>query len=340
MTRAQASGNVRALSDWLTIEYLRWTQEGKLFSRARKEPLILSPGEYAERFPDYAALADFKEEILDRQGAKLGLWVRAPDDATKPVYVLFHGRHGHWGYAGFPDDGTHNGYNRQYRLGLLHALAKTGAGVIAVHPRGHGLSRGMNTEVGEAVSEEDAARIADYLQERGITGARRIVAGESKGGADAAILEAQLQERGDPSSVLGLIATFAAFEEASFDALVARGYIENTARNREHVKKVHRHPMDTAARLREFSPGGQTKIYVASVAGDEAVAARQHGELLRAAREAGFSPFSRVFSRREIVPGQTPHSGWPPEQVAANLQAVHAGTWKERGLSAGGGMAA
>jgi hypothetical protein len=72
------------------------------------EPPTEPPAHYAKIFP---SLREFHEEKLSYKPeglpSEIGLWVRPPDDETKPTYVVFHGLTGNWAKVGMRMTGTY-----------------------------------------------------------------------------------------------------------------------------------------------------------------------------------------------------------------------------------------
>lgn len=305
-------------------------QEELLFERNAPEEPIGEPGAYAASFP---ALPSFKPDILkyalDGKPTQLGLWVRKPDDERKPIYIVFHGRSGNWTRDLKQDGG-------QYRLGWLNALANTGAGVIAVHSRGHGLSRlEKDTRVGESWFQRDIEKLADYIDQQKLDPGRLVIAGESLGGALATMLAVELTKRFKPPAVLGVINSFARiaepiahqFREKKILEPATVGFSPEDERVRA-IRQAHggymqdrlRHTFDTEARLGKLYPG-KTRIYIANAPDDPVIPSDQHDRLVQAARH-GYLIVDAVRLEGDRVRADCTdaHINWSPEKLAADLQ--------------------
>lgn len=314
-----------------------------LFDSWKMAPPFLSLQEYG--------LTDFKTRHVashDGNGTDIGIWYRKPDDDGKPVYVLFHGRSGHWGSvspgaletpgsAPVVDPSPQLGY----RLQWLKAIAATGAGVVAVHTRGCGLSRSKSWPPDSAPITEkhlrgDMAAVSEFLQQQGIRSERCIVAGESLGGAMAAMMAESMPE---PPAVLALVNTFGrmadtvhhhmsntnVLEYVPFNPLAAIKWKPGQHAKPQHLddilKKSDRR-FATEERLRD-TINRKTHCYIAYTPDDEAIPAYQgHHSRLAAAAEG------MKLTVREITPelrrNGFAHVSWDAKAIVEDMQRVYA----------------
>ena len=135
-----------------------------IFSKMGNQVLPVMP-------PENYDLQGFEAtHVTSADGTQIGLWHKPAEDTEKPTYVAFHGRTGNWGYAEekeLPDEYTPEWQDNCYRHKWLKALADTGAGVIAVHTRGFGLSADPSIKtITEDALKQDMEAIDDYMQKK------------------------------------------------------------------------------------------------------------------------------------------------------------------------------
>lgn len=301
-------------------------QRSLIYKRRLPTTRIKSPGEYG--------LEGFTQETLTvpHDGMRLGLWIKPREDDTKPVYVVFHGRRGHWGDVGAKEaDDLYTSQDRFYRIKWLKALEDTGAGIIAVHPRGFGTSRNGNGNVGEGFAKQDMKCVADYvlntyLPANHATHGEVIVAGESMGGALAAMLAEELSKntpnRRSPPAMLGLIGSFASMVNPTAAVLRKRKdlhYLDDSI-----VQKVLHDKYSTADRLKKLDPE-KTALYVANSPNDEVIPFEQEfGTLLETARHQGLRVKPRILSNDFMLPEHDyAHTSWNPNKIVAEMEAFY-----------------
>ncbi len=195
-------------------------------------PLLFGLGGQQERIrpPEAYGLQGFeaiKVPSHDDHQTPIGIWYKPPADDTKPTYIAFHGRGGHWATQSksMPAEGDLDG---RRRLQWLKEMADSGAGVIAMHTRGFGLSnpefdasrRGERVIINENTLKKDMRAVAGFLEERKIRPEQTIVTGESLGGALAAMMAETMEETmHKPPAVLGLVNSFASMGDAAHDLI-------------------------------------------------------------------------------------------------------------------------
>jgi hypothetical protein len=324
----------------LRVGLFGFIQDKMIFQRLAPAPEIKEPREYAKFFP---SLRNFSQETLnytlEGKPSQLGLWIKKPANEEKPIYIVFHGLGGNWA-----DRGRGEGKDRHFRLSWLHALVKTGAGVIAVHPRGHGLSRvdeGKNKDlrVGEKWMQQDIQKLAEYLVTLDIDPKRMIIAGESMGGALATMLAEEMTLYGKPPAVLGLINSFADLAGPSAHIFRKEGVLPALPRERgKHSEReqerqaqrdlLYKHlksRLDTGARF-DALDRGKTMLYIANTPGDDAVPFEEQAKLVAAAdklvffEERKFTIKSRKLENDYLTAGANNHTRWNPTKVTKDLQ--------------------
>ncbi len=112
--------------------------------------------------------------LLTQDGQTIAVWSAAPSDATKPVFLYFHG----------------NGANLDNRAARFVRLTDSGAGLLAVSYRGYGGSTGAPTEAGLRI--DTRAAYDELVNARKIDPKRIIVFGESLGTTLATQLAAEV----------------------------------------------------------------------------------------------------------------------------------------------------
>lgn len=347
------------------LAILKYFEETIMFDPKAPQSMIRAPEEYG--------LTGFKPVFLEIPKAskpgelgeinpaaangdnhtKLGLWVKEPADPTQPVYVVFHGRFGHWAEAGRQESHGNPNYDKEFRLKWLKELAKTGAGVIAVHTRGHGLSRTDENPMSETLFERDIEKIADYvLKEKRFNPDRVIVAGESLGSALATMLAEKMNAMGKPPAGLALINGFARMADSSAmyirntplinlipkdiaPALLKRmGIDPDTVKHLkldipvDDLDKKLRNKFPTAERIRKLNP--EMDIYIANNLKDDVIPSDQHRKLCAAARQRGVNhnegqdTLTPVQLKNEYIKfSPEPHINWDPAAIVVDLQDLY-----------------
>jgi pimeloyl-ACP methyl ester carboxylesterase len=137
-----------------------------------------------------------QETLTTSDGEKVIVWWVAPSDATKPVFLYFHG----------------NGANLENRAARFARLTASGAGLLALSYRGYGGSTGTPTETGLRIDTRRAYE--ELVSAKKIDPKRVILFGESLGTTLANLLAAE-------------VPVAAVFLDSSFDSAVdvaARAY--------------------------------------------------------------------------------------------------------------------
>lgn len=299
-----------------------------VFSNHKTQAPILPPQEYG--------LSGFQERFISSaDGTRIGLWVKPPADASKPTYVAYHGRTGHWGFAArekLPRKFTADFQDNAYRIHWLQAMADSGAGVVAVHTRGFGLSASPAQPVSESALKQDADAIAAYLQAQNIDARQTIVTGESLGGAQAAILDETMRRNGHPPAMLGLIGTFADMSRSVYDTLLNTrlGPLRPLKwATEQNIRQRLGDPLRTSDRLRETTE--QTKLYIAHAPDDEVVL-HSHAKRLLESTEGKQGLVSFRALTGSFRTGHTrSHTAWNAQAVVADMQeAFHAPVFASR----------
>ncbi len=282
---------------------------------------VIQPAEYYDihKPGEYAEVQEFREQYIPRRdGIKLAVWHKQGFDSTKPVYVVFHGRRGHWGDVGFmpkrdinSETGQRCKYDRRYRLKWLKALADTGAEVIAVHLTGQGASYGNGAKPGEGEFGKDVQALADFLREKRIPPERVVLAGESMGGAVAMMLAEEMTRRGQPPGWLALINSFTSMRRC------VRSHFRHIPSPR--INGAVDHKFESFKRMKNLNPE-QTFLYLAHAPGDEAVNISHYRRLQHFADRNNIHVVTRDlvgdYMRTDV---ETPHTGWDARQVVADM---------------------
>jgi len=350
--------NVRNFLTKKAIALLGPVEEGLIFHPFRPESDIFPPADYARY--GFVHLGGFKEDnvkVMARNGSftNLGLWVREPDDASKPTYVVFHGRHGHWALTGQKGEKSHD-YDRAFRLHWLDELAKSGAGVIAVHTRWQGISRErdirerkIDTRIGEKAYQQDIDALSDYVlkkkkcnSDETLAGSDLIVAGESNGGALATMMAEKLTELHQPPAVLALINSYACMADAA--ALVFRGKKLLTPQlpklppeellqdpkaaaicryHRGIMREYAKNKFDTEKRIGALD-ATRTGLYVANNLDDPTIPVDQHGKVCGAGDAHGMEVKPRLI-KGDFVDSRysDAHTNWRADMMVRDIEDFH-----------------
>lgn len=307
------------LSDFAVRRIVDVMGDNLIYAGRNRQAPLFAPEEYG--------LQGFEERsVTSADGTRIGLWYKPPEPG-KPTYVAFHGRGGHWGFAhpypvekNYPEGHKDFGYRHQW----LDAMAQTGAGVVAVHTRGFGLSANPSTKsMSEAAIRQDMQAVDGFLQQQAIAPERTIVTGESLGGALAAVMSETMTQNGHPAGMLGLVNTFSDMTRAIHDTMVNMklGPLRPLQwASEENLRKKMDNPLHTGDRLGE-SPR-DTRLYVAHAPDDEVVAqshsrrllANTHGRDLNVTFRALVGTFRRPLTRS--------HTSWDPKALVADMQAT------------------
>lgn len=313
----------------------------------------LSPQELAAN--GFAGLKDFKEHFITsgdaKDALKIGLWVKEPEDDTKPIYVVFHGRNGHWGHADDPRNPL--GGDAQYRLHWLEAMAQTGAGVIAVHNRGFGMSNpklyaGMkrpdarDIDLSEQAYQRDMHAVANHiLHERALPSQRLVFAGESMGGAMAAMCAETFSGEPycAPPKVLALLSSFNKLTD------VVHSHTERERDKRkwwpekeitvEEVEACMPHRFETMGKIARLPP--ETTLYIAHHGLDPQVEAKHALRNRESAEknninhrfrwlEGGYMNRKlRQVDGNEVLVTEFPHTDWNAPALIKDIEDIYYG---------------
>jgi len=224
-------------------EFIRYGNQSMLFGLGEDQEKIHDPQTYGLK--GFEALTI---QSHDSNRTPIGLWYKLPTDATKPIYIAFHGRGGSWASKS-KSPSKENDEGDRRRLKWLKEMADSGAGVIAVHTRGFGLSKTNETPKGlhltgssfinESKLKKDMEAVVDFLKEKKIKPQQTIVTGESLGGALAAMMAETMNETmHKPPAVLGMVNSFASMKDAALDMLKHGDVLRKYARkyDEEHSK--------------------------------------------------------------------------------------------------------
>ncbi len=258
------------------------------FLSMRQESLIFRPnatGIAPLKSPQYYGLRDtISLNIRSRDKALLKLWHQKP--AHPPgehhpediLFLAFHGNTGHWGDVG-PRGGQHDdNFDRRYRIRLLEAIIRAGAGFVAPTLRGYGGVSEQDARPGEEGFLMDVEAIVDYvLRKIEIRPRRIIVFGESLGAAAALMAASIMTARDRAPALVALVAPFSSLT----DLVREKHYmLDGTA-----IRRRLRHPFDNVARIGQLRP--ETQLYIAHPDKDHLIGPEQSAKLAAEARIAG-----------------------------------------------------
>jgi acetyl esterase/lipase len=200
-----------AINNRIKMEVARYGQHRLIYGNDNGAEMIKTPERYARMLPQYSELSKFTEEPVYVTGDRWMMLWHTPIDGDqktdkRPVYVVLHGRGGHWGDIGKEPGKT---VDSRIRLKWLHELSKTGAIVIAPHLSGFGASKRYGGQPSESAFLADVKGIARYLEEHNISSDRVIVGGGSLGGAAAIMLTKVMSDQGKPPALLAVDGSFA-----------------------------------------------------------------------------------------------------------------------------------
>lgn len=266
----------------------------------------------------YELLKGFEEIPIPRGKAKLAIWRKAAADDTKPVYVAFHGRRGHWGDVGFDPHGDKKWqYDRYYRAGWLKAMGDTGAEVIAVHLSGQGASEQYKKMLpGEAAFAEDVKALADYLESRHIAPERVRLTGESLGGAVATMLAVEMTRRGQAPRGLALINSFSSMTECIMSLFKRL--------SRQTVSRMLLHKFETHKRFEGLDPE-KTSLCLIHAVDDKIVPYEHLHRLHQKALERSIDVGVYDLNKTHMLPDRTSeHTGWDPLKLVNFIEGFFA----------------
>lgn len=279
--------------------------------------------------PEAYGLSGFEERYISGgDGGRIGLWYKPPTDPDKPVYVAFHGRTGHWGFAGNYPPPKHLDEpfkDNTYRSKWLKAMADSGAGVVAVHTRGFGRSHNSSVKkITSALIAEDMRAIDHFLEAENICPRQTVLVGESLGGALASLLSDEMAQRGRQPAMLALINTF-----SDMSRMVHQGVKDIVWKNTHYLKNasegnIRRHmkdPLNTAAHLSLMSR--DTKLYIAQAPFDDTIDASHAKRLLESARQVPLDVTFRALVGEYKTHYPRNHTNWNPTALVADLERVY-----------------
>lgn len=279
--------------------------------------------------PEHYGLKGFEERfVTSADGSSIGIWYNPPADPSKPTYVAFHGRGGHWGFADNkkpPKHRTPPFKNNCYRHNWLEAMAESGAGVVAVHTRGFGLSANPTVQsISEDAIQQDFVAVDQFLEAEKINPRSTIVTGESLGGGMATLMAETMAERGHAPGMLGLINTFTTMSGALHDAVSGfkLGKLQPMKwATEENISTRLGNPYDNCHRLSRLKDC--TKLYIAHAPEDEVVP-YDHSQTNLASGSGSQKYGNPVF--REIVDNfrtayERNHTNWSPDALVADMEA-------------------
>lgn len=289
-----------------------------IFSGIKKQAPIGAPQQYG--------LEGFREDrVTSADGSQIGLWHKPASDPSKPTYVVFHGRSGHWGFgSNYPAPPSKSGTQKDtcYRHKWLQAMAETGAGVVAVHTRGFGLSANPSIKnITEAALKQDMEAVDDFLQAQNIQPAETIVAGESLGGAMATILSETMAERGHPAGMLGLVNTFSSMSGVLHDTISSMklGPLQPLKwASEENIRRRMNSPLDTAERIGKLQR--DTKLYIAHSPDDEVISPRHADKILQNSQETRLDATFRALTDSYRTTYERHHTNWNPSALVADME--------------------
>lgn len=279
--------------------------------------------------PDHYGLEGFEERFAtSADGSRIGIWYKPPSDPAKPTYVAFHGRGGHWGFADNkrpPRHRTPPFKNNCYRHNWLDAMAKSGAGVVAVHTRGFGLSANPSIKaITEDAIQQDLVAVDRFLEKERINPRTTIVTGESLGGGMATLMAETMAERGRPPGMLGLINTFSTMSGVLRDAVgnFRLGPLQPMKwATEENISNRLGNPFDNCHRLSRLKDC--TKLYIAHSPEDEIVPyGHSQKNLESASGSAKYgNPVFRQIADHFRTAYERHHTNWSPEALVADMEA-------------------
>jgi len=353
-----AANAVQKPARTLAILLLEAWHEDFTLGKNLPQAAYLPPEELVKK--KFSGLKRFHEKLITSADKKtqIGLWEKDAQE-DQPVYVLFHGRNGHWGYSddrnkvilrsltnnhAYHDQTSEIGYDPYYRLRLLEAMAEKG-GVVAVHTRGFGLSNedlqkfkklgsASKVNLSEMALDQDMDALADYLLKK-MPPEKIVVAGESLGGAMAAMFTKKLVERSAPPKVLGLINTFDNMPHAVEPYVNARmGKMHKLMPWEEWheitVKEIAKHITERFniskwLRYLKGKPGERSPdVYIAHTLHDDRVSHKKALSNTATAVKAGLNCKLRIWENKDLVQGtRKPHVGWDPHKIADDLEEMY-----------------
>lgn len=282
--------------------------------------------------PEQYDLKGFSEEYAtSADGSEIGIWYKPPSDPDKPTYVAFHGRTGHWGYANSQNPSsefTPTYQDNCFRHKWLEAMAESGAGVVAVHTRGFGLSANPSIKtITEDALKQDMEAVDGFLQDKHIDHKQTIVTGESLGGAMATLMSETMNGKKRPPAMLGLVNTFSDMSRAIYELLIQQkvGPLQPFKWSSEdNIRKHMSDPLNTNDRLEDMSK--DTRLYIAHSTDDDVVSKSHAKRLLDTAHGKNFNVTFRALVNKYRTEYERDHTSWNPQEVVKDMEATYRGT--------------
>ncbi|NDF11784.1 MAG: hypothetical protein EB060_03080 [Proteobacteria bacterium] len=277
-----------------------------------KPPVLVWPPEPMAMTEDFAEVT--QHTLTTEDGVKLIAEVLPPKYKDAPFYLCFHGNTGNW--TAKLTEGTRL-FGWGYRLNVLREIRASGAGFVAMHLRGYGLSavESPSAKPSETGFNRDIAALVSWVLEQNIAEAHPIICfGESLGAYSACKAAQLMQERRVNPVQVGIVAPFFSLAQKALDIMKRMG-LDTEALDTEALLKTitpklkHRFEIGTAA----ASLSGKTLLTVITPEKD-IVTPPYHGEKIAALATARRGEATRAI---RIPSG---HTDWDAKQVIEILQ--------------------
>lgn len=241
------------------------------------------------------------EQLATGDGERLETWYHKPAQKDGPVFVVFHGNKGHFGSVG----DVRGDEDPQFRLELLKAIEKAGAGYVAVTLRGFGRSTG---NPGEAGFSEDVKTVTDFIHQQNIDPKQVIAFGESMGGSVAAMLADHMTAKDQPPAMLCMV--------SGFTSLAKRIADDFPNLRTGEIDAVLDHKLNAEALLGRLSRE-HTFVYFAHAKADTTTAYHHTERLYQAALRHGLD------AQIEMLPGHVRHINWDAAPIIKNALRIY-----------------